>query len=239
MMLAEQIDLDRLQQSLQRMIEQVRTLQLPAGGDFVSMAEGLGLLQAGLLLIIGAIYLLYGYRVFQALVIVNAAIIGLLLGMFIGQAAGAPLVGALIGSIALAILAWPLLKAAVVLMSALVGGAVGYAVWLNLARAHGGDPNLAWIGGAIGLAALGVLAVVLFRPTIIIFTCLQGAVLAGAGILGLLFLNDSVHRTLAPQLTSRPYMLELCLLLLAVAGFFFQFFGTGRAAKTAPANAGA
>jgi hypothetical protein len=231
MILAEMMDLNRLQESLQRLMNNAVNLQFPGRGDFVGMAEGLGLFQAAVLLLIGGIYLVYGYRVFQALVIVNAAIIGLLLGMHLGQYAHAPLAGALIGGIALAILAWPLLKAAVVIMSGLAGAAVGYAVWASAT----GNPSQAWMGGLIGLVAFGALALLLFKPTIMLLTSVQGAILAGAGILGLLFLNDSIRATLAAPLAQKPFYLEIGLICLTAIGFIFQAMSSAARRPPAPA----
>lgn len=231
MMLAQMMDLNRLQESLQRLMNNALNLQFPGRGDFVGMAEGLGPFHAIVLLIVGGIYLLYGYRVFQALVIVNAAVIGILAGMYVGQYAHAPLAGALLGGIALAILAWPLLKAAVVLMSGLAGSVVGYALWANAT----GSVSQAWIGGMVGLVVLGTLALLLFKPTIILFTSVQGAILAGAGILGLLFLNGDLRASLAAPLAQQPFYLEIGLICLALIGFIFQAASSAHTRPPAPA----
>ncbi len=200
---------------------------IPTREQFVSGLMNLDLLQCLLLVAIGVVYLLCGWKAFKVLVVANAAMIGALIGAFLGGMLKGPntqAMGAIAGALLLGALAWPLMKGAVAVMGGLAGSFIGYGVWKYIAGVSGsltlGD--YAWAGGLIGLVALALLAFVIFRETIITFTSLQGAVLAVAGVLAILLMFSGVREPLSRHLVSNLHLLPILIAVPAVIGLGCQ-----------------
>jgi len=205
----------------------------------VSQLAGMDTLTAVLVLGAGLIYLLQGWKIFKILVVVNAAILGVLVGNYLGgllQGEKMPLFGSLAGAVLLGVLAWPLMKYAVSAMGALAGSFMGYALWHYLVHAVGSGQldRYAWVGALLGLVTLGLLAFVIFRIVIEVFTSVQGAVCAVAGILALLLKFDRTSESLKEALTGNLHLMPLLVIVVAVIGFALQHAGLGMKGKKKP-----
>lgn len=211
----------------------VREMQVPSPQEYVQTVAALDWLTACLLLVVGLVYMFYGWKVFRLLVVLNAAVLGVIGGSYVGaliDAPHAPAIGAAAGGVALAVLAWPLMKYAIGLMGGLAGGYLGYAYWGYIVAALGrGDlASHAWIGALAGLAVVGVLSFWLFRLIVTLFTSFQGATMAVSGVLALLLKFPALRESLEGPLIGSVHLLPLLITVPAVLAFAFQELASAR-----------
>ena len=202
--------------------------QFPTRADFVSGLESLPTLYAVGLTLAGIVFLLYGFKWFKALVVIDGAAIGAMAGASLGSLRASPNMPLLLGlggAVLLGILAYPTVRYAVGLMSALAGGVIGYGLWHFAANAVGRPDALqhAWAGGVIGMIAVGMLTFIAFRPAVMIFTSLQGALMIIAGICSLLLNRGDMGETVRPELVNNNFLLIVLAAVPALAGFTVQF----------------
>jgi hypothetical protein len=181
-----------------------------------------------LLITAGVIYLLFGFRVIKTLVMLNAVIIGGVIGAIIGGHGETALACAIIGAFASAAIAWPAMKYAVALMGGLIGAMLGGAIW----HAAGLPPELAWAGALVGLIGFGLLSFILFRGSVMMYTSLQGALMLVLGVLGLMYKYDEVAPQLTTHLHMEPFLLPAAVVIPAMIGLIFQQH------QTSPAGGG-
>jgi len=196
--------------------------------EYLEYLEYLHPLSAAALLALGGIFLALGWKQYKALITLDAMALGAALGVYLAtqytHRANMDLYLGTAGAVLFAAIAWPLMKWAVCVLGALVGGVVGYAAWCYAARAFA-NPNLgqqAWAGGVLGLVVVGLLSLVIFRTVVILIMALEGSVLLVSGAFGLLLNHQGVHEPLKARLTENIYLLPLALLLPALIGFIFQ-----------------
>ena len=213
---------------LEKIAEWISTLEMPSHEQIVNYVAALGWLESVMLVICGVVYLIYGWKTVKVLVAVNAAFVGVLLGCQLGtvlKGQHMPLIGAVAGAILFGALAWPLLKYAVSLMGGLAGSFLGYGLW-HYATAVMDKPHLnehAWVGALIGLLTLGLLAFIVFRLTVVTFTCIQGAVMVVAGLLSLTMKYEPFRVDLHNSLVANKHLLPLLVIVPAVIGFAIQY----------------
>jgi hypothetical protein len=197
---------------------------LPAGGhwpreaDFVNWCQAIGPGMAAVLLMLGLVFLLWGYPVFRYLIMLNFGVVGAYLGASLGKGADTALAGALLGGFLAAAIAWPMMRWAVALTGAGIGTILGAAIW----RAAGQDRGFDWAGGLAGCIAFGMLSFIAFRGGIILYTSLQGGGLLASGILGLLEKYPSIAPKLADAFIKQPFLLPTAIVVPAVVGLIFQ-----------------
>ena len=195
----------------------------PREADLVKWCSVIGPGMAAILLLIGTIFLLWGYPVFRYLMLFNCGMLGAYLGAALGKDADTAMAGAIIGGFVAAALAWPMMRWAVALTGAAIGTILGAAIW----RACGQDASFDWAGGLTGFVALGMLSFILFRGGIILYTSLQGAALLASGILALLEKNPSVWSDVSFHLTHDRYLFPTAVILPAIVGLVFQYHMSG------------
>lgn len=198
-----------------------------------------GVIAAVLLVACGLVYLLQGWKVFKILVVVNAAILGAVVGAKLGGLARGPhtwLYAGGAGALLLAVLAWPLMKYAVSIMGALAGSVLGYAAWHYATHLLDRDQlsQHAWVGALIGLITLGLLAFVIFQLVVTVFTSVQGAVMSVGGVVSLLLRYGATRDAVEPQLRTNVYLLPLLVVVPAVIGFVFQYTASRKSGKKKP-----
>jgi hypothetical protein len=202
----------------------------PREADFIRWCQDIGPGMSAFLLLVGIIFLLWGYPIFRYLIMFNFGVVGAYLGASLGNKADTALGGALIGGFLAAALAWPMMKWAVALTGAGIGLILGAAVW----RASGQDPTYDWAGGLTGCVAFGMFSFIIFRGGIILYTSLQGGALLAVGMLALLE-KYSVGATVSEHLRSERFLFPTAIVVPAIIGLIFQHHMSG----AAPAGGGA
>lgn len=206
----------------------------PAQADLLQWAQDMRPGTATILLIGGAIYLLFGIYMFRTLIIINASLVGALLGGMIAQSVGnepsTMAIGGGVGAVVAAAITLPLMKYAVACMGGVFGALLGASLW----RAAGLEPNLCWAGALTGLILFGLLSFIVFRGSVMMYTSLQGSVMLVFGILGLIYKYQSVGPVLTDKMTLKPFLLPLTIFLPCLLGIIYQqtqFAGAEAGAK--------
>jgi hypothetical protein len=190
----------------------------PAQGDLFAWCQQMGPGLAALLVLLGVVYLLFGYNIFKILVVLNAATAGAMLGVSLGDKAGAVLPLAITGAFIAGVAAMPLMKWAVAFMGGLCGALLGASLW----RTFNLDPSFAWAGAGMGLIFFGLLTFILFRGCVMTFMSLQGAVMLVFGVFGLIFKYHEVSPAVARFFAVKPFLLPMVILIPTVLGVVFQ-----------------
>ncbi len=191
----------------------------PAQGDLIQWCQSMAPGTATVLVIVGLVYMLFGWYAFKGLVTLNAAMAGGCLGAIIAdRVADAAPVGAIVGAIMAAATTWPMMKYAIAGMGGIFGALVGAALW----RSFNLDPNLAWAGALVGLVLFGMLSFVVFKTSVMMYTSLQGAVMFTFGTLALLFKYQSITPQVIQHLTLKPFLLPLAVFVPAMIGLIYQ-----------------
>lgn len=192
-------------------------------------------LEMGLVfLVLGLVFLLYGYKLYKILVSVVFAGIGGLVGLLIGVHFGAPgWLAALIGAFLLGILAWPLFR----IGWGILGGMVFAAVAWPFAMALTQSVVPAYILAAVAFIAGMILTTMLMRPLIIISTATSGAATLVTGVLLMLIRWPEVNEPVKAALESKPYLFIVLVALPAILGAILQWRDTSGAKPAAKKSA--
>jgi len=228
MIIAQSPSAESVQQGLLKIFEYVVDLNFPSRAEFVADIQTLPTLQAVGLALGGFAFMVWGFRNFKLFVVINAAAIGALIGIYVGGRTGGPnmpLVLGGAGAILLGALARPAVKYAVCVMGALAGGAVGFGAWGLIAATVENQRMLEnpWVGGIIGILLGGMLAFVAFPVAVMAFTSFQGAAMAAMGVCSVLMGQGNVKAWLEPELTQSTYMLSIVIGVPALIGFGYQY----------------
>ena len=217
-------------------VDRILALELPSQQDYVYTLLHLNVLVAFLLIVCGLVYLLQGWKLFKILVIANAAMIGGFMGAQLGGALrgqDTALFGGIAGALLLAVLAWPLLKYAVSLMGAICGGLLGYGVWNYIAVAigHRELATYAWAGGLLGMITLALLAFVILKFTVMVFTSFQGALMTASGLLAMLMKYDAIRSGLKDKLAYSDHLVTWLIAVPTILGFALQRIAMSKKSK--------
>jgi len=207
--------------------------RFPGQGDLINWCHDMSIGTGILLLIMGVVYLLYGWSMFKWLVTINAGIIGGYIGAAVGQRYGYPLAIGTLCCIVAASITLPLMKWAVAVVGGICGALVGAAIW----RTVGLEPTLAWAGAMTGLVGFGMLSFILFRGSIIMYTSLQGAMMLILGVLGLMFKHPDFIPRVTQTMTTQPFVLPVAVFIPAILGLIYQQTHAGGSAGGGPAPA--
>ncbi len=213
---------------VQKVFDYIAELDFPSPEQFVADLQELGTLQAVALVLGGVALMIWGFKYFKLFVIANAAALGGLCGMYLGERIGStnmPLVMGLAGAVLFGVLAYPSIKYFVGLMGALAGALIGFALWCFVANALHRDAlrQHAWAGGVIGMIAIGMLAWLAFRAAVMIFTSVQGAIMAVSGLCSLALAHEGIAGSLRPHMEGNPSLISLLIGVPAALGFACQF----------------
>ena len=181
-------------------------------------------LQAVIGISFGIIVLMYGWRIYKALTVIGFGILGLYLGLWIGNQFQKPLPGAIVGCALLVILAIPLMRWAVAVLGAVAGGILAAGIWhsCNLPQ------EFVWAGGLVGFVAGGMISFVVFKLAVMLFTSLSGTSLIVIGAFALIyryetFASDPPTTHLNQLYYGNPWFLPLLLTAGTLLGIILQF----------------
>ena len=175
-----------------------------------------------LVISVGVVYLLYGWRIFRVLVVISFGFIGMLIGMLACEKlwplnGDAVLWGGVSGMILFAIFAVPLMKWCVSILGAISGGIMGGGLWLAL----GLSENYVPAGFIAGFIAGGLISFIMLKISVMLFTSLAGSLITVTGFLSLLF----QYAPMAPKVEeyyNNQWFLPLALILPTIAGMLLQ-----------------
>lgn len=190
----------------------------PEQGDLINWCLDMGLGTGILLMLVGAVYLMYGWSLHKGLVTLNAAAIGGFAGAWVGDKTGYPLAAAITGALLVALITVPLRKWAIALMGGICGIVIGTGLW----RSVGLDPQVAWAGAVIGLISFALASFILLRGSLIMYTSFQGSMMFIIGLLGLILKYQDVTPKVTHNMNSQPLILPIAVLVPTILGLVFQ-----------------
>ena len=224
--LAKQGPLENLFDTVTAMFSRPDTLAQPDA--LVEHLQALSVVWAVVFLIVGILCMLNGYRFYKVATIAIALFIGLFAGYWIGQQIQAPFIVAGCTGLLLAVVSFPLMKFAVSIFGGLTGAFIGANLWAGFAAAlnRAADTEIPvdayWIGALVGLMLCGMLAFILFKLSIVLFTSVSGATIAVLGGLALLLSFDPWEDTIRSGLTASQLVVPLLVFVPAVIGLILQ-----------------
>jgi MFS family permease len=225
-----------------RLFDRMDTLAHP--DKLIPALQQTGWVIAAIFIAVGLTCLLQGYKLYKGVVIMIAAVLGVVIGYKLGQSIQAEFIVAGCLGVLLAVVAWPLMKYGVAIFGGLAGAFLGANAWTamaDLVNKTGSTlvlpPNAYWAGALIGLILFGMLSFILFELSIVVFTSVSGSVLAVLGILALLLQVPSWQSSISSSIASNPMIIPMLVLVPAVAGLVMQsrFGGMKKGPKPAKA----
>ncbi|MEZ6192319.1 MAG: hypothetical protein R3C45_13665 [Phycisphaerales bacterium] len=226
LILAKQTPLQNLFETVTAMFSRPDALAQPEA--LVKNLESLSVVWAVVFLIVGLLCMLNGYRFYKTSTVAIAMFIGLFAGYWIGQQIQAPFVVAGCLGLLLAAVSFPLMKFAVAIYGGITGAFVGANLWAGIAAAlnKAADTDIPidayWIGALVGLMLCGMLAFILFKLSIVMFTSVSGATIAVLGGLALLLSFEPWESTIKSGLTASQLVVPLLVFVPAVIGLIMQ-----------------
>lgn len=170
------------------------------------------------LLILGILLLIFGFKAYKAVVVFNCIVLGFYVGSLLGEKPQVPVVAAIVGAVVMGAISWPLMKYAVALSGGLVGAIVGMGTW-EYFEPHS---QYAWAGGLMGLILLGMLCFLLFKMSVIFFTCMQGAIMIVLGACALLMKFTPWDSRISSEFSSKPILMPMLVISVALLGIIYQ-----------------
>jgi hypothetical protein len=212
----------------------------------VPALEQMSVVWALVFVVAGLVAMVNGFKLYKWVTITLALAIGVFTGYFLGKAINAQYVVAGCLGLLLAVCCWPLMRYAVAVIGGLVGAFLGANIWAA-AAILANDATLKqniiatyWVGGLVGLVFCGMLAFLLFKVTVVLFTSVSGATLAMLGCLALLVRIAGVRESLSQWMTPNhvnTIVLPLLAFVPAVIGLVLQHTD-GKSQHKEPAGAG-
>lgn len=181
-----------------------------------------------LMISVGVVYMLYGWRIFRVLVVISFGFIGLFLGILAGDKLNADaynpvLWGGIIGMVLFAAVSLPLMKWCVSILGALAGGILTGGLWI----AFGLSQTYLPAGFIVGFIAGGLISFILLKVSVMLFTSLGGSLIMMTGMLTLVYqyekyvMNPSTHH-LNTFFFQHDWFLPLVLIIPTIIGMIIQ-----------------
>ena len=183
-------------------------------------------LVALLMLSVGVVYLLYGWRIFRVLVVISFGFMGLFLGIYVGKWVGDNnwvIWGGVIGMAVFAIVSVPLMKWCVSLLGAIAGGIITSGIWIAAGLSEVYLPA----GFIVGFIAGGLISFILLKISVMLFTSLGGSVIMMTGVMSLLYQYETKMAQpptnyIYDLVYQHSWFLPAALIVPTVLGMFFQ-----------------
>lgn len=187
--------------------------------ELLDILSSMPLIGASVIVIVGVLCVLNGYRWHKWVVMVLAFLCGLGLGHLLSAQIGRSAVVAVALGLLFAIVATPMLKVAVAIFGGLTGAFIGANTWTAV---QVGPEGMQWAGALMGFILLAMLSLILFRLVIVMFTSIGGAAMVVFGAITLLLHVDAWEPAVRETLSSNQLLLPLLLGVAAVSGFVIQ-----------------
>ncbi|MHC4709360.1 MAG: hypothetical protein ACYTA3_02800 [Planctomycetota bacterium] len=201
---------------LSRMLTRMDILNHP--GELMGSLASMHIVWASVLVVVGALCVLNGYRWHKYVIVICAFLGGLALGHLLSQQMGqSKIVMAAIGLLC-AVIATPMLRIAVAVFGGLTGAFIGANAW----TAFSASPDAHLAGAGMGFIALGMLAFIMYRLVIVLFTAIGGAAMVVVGGVTLLLHVPGWETAIEQSLSTHPLLLSLLVAVAAVTGIVLQ-----------------
>ncbi len=186
--------------------------------ELLTALSNMHIVWASVLVVVGGLCVINGYRWHKWVVIICAFVAGLGLGHLLsGQMGQSRIVMAAIGLLC-AVIATPLLRYVVAVFGGLTGAFIGANAWTAFSDAP--DAHLA--GAAMGFIAVGMAAFLMYRLVIVLFTSIGGGAMAVLGTLTLMLHVPSWEASIRTSLAANDMLLPLLVTVAAVTGLVLQ-----------------
>ena len=169
----------------------------------------------------GTICLLYGLRIFKALVVISFALIGLFAGAVITERISPDQSGIMLGIIlaaVLAIAAMPLMRWGVSILGAAAGGVITAGIWYACQFPE----QYIWAGGLVGIVAGGMISFIVFKIAIMLFSSLGGSSLLIAGAIALLHIYPATAEEVKQLFFESKWFVPAAVTIPTAAGIYLQ-----------------
>ena len=178
--------------------------------------------QAVLAISFGIVYLMYGWRIFRVLVVICFALIGMFIGIKLGEMAGSAIWGGVAGLIIMATVSMPLMKWCVCILGAAAGGILTAGLWYAFEL-----PQMyIWAGATVGVVAGGMISFIVLKASVMLFTSLGGSTVTVIGMLALLHLYEQEQQPVTTLINDlvhdHNWFLPVALMVPTVIGIIVQ-----------------
>jgi MFS family permease len=190
-------------------------------GEVIDLLTGTTPMWAGIFVILGWICLVSGYRWRKYVVIALSILIGVGAGVVVGEEVGSSAVLATcLGALA-CVLAAAFMHIAVALFGAAIGAYIGATIW----SAASPNTDLFWAGALVGMTCCGILAFVMSKTIVILFTSVGGATMMAFGTLAFMLHNEMWHDGIRTSLEGNPLLLPIIVGVCALISAIVQHGG--------------
>ena len=176
-----------------------------------------------LIISVGIVYMLYGWRIFRVLVTISFGFLGMFLGIFAGQYIGSIVWGGIVGMALFAFISVPLMKWCVSVLGAIAGGIITGGLWIACGLSEMYLPA----GFVVGFVAGALISFILLKASVMLFTSLGGSIIMVTGILSLWYqyeirILESEQIQLHELVYSHDWFLPVVLIVPTVIGVICQ-----------------
>jgi hypothetical protein len=195
--------------------------------ELVTNLQQVPMVMASVLVAVGLICMMWGFKFYKIVVILTALITGIVLGFKFGVTVQREVIVAGCMGVLLAVVAWPLMKYAVALSGGLAGAFIGASIYTGLAMEmanHGQafNPQMSWVGALCGLMFFGLMSFILFDLSVVMFTSMSGAVMFMLGTVALLMNVEAFRPAIVSSMSQTPWIMPMLVMVAAVIGVVMQ-----------------
>ncbi len=187
--------------------------------ELMDILSSMPLIGASVIVVVGALCVLNGYRWHKWVIMVLAFMCGLGLGHLLSAHVGKSAIVAIALGLLCAIVATPMLKVAVAIFGGLTGAFIGANTWTAIQVS---PADMQWAGALMGFILLALLSLILFRLVIVLFTSIGGAAMIVFGAIPLLLHVPAWEQAVRESFANNQLLLPLLLTVAAVSGFVIQ-----------------
>lgn len=187
--------------------------------ELLDLLSNVPIIAASMIIIVGLLCVINGYRWHKWVVVILAFAGGLGLGQLLSVQMGKSTVVAVAIGALCAIVATPLLKIAVAIFGGLTGAFIGANAWTAIGMS-GAESH--WPGTIMGFAILAMASFMLFRLVVVLFTSVGGAAMIVFGSISLLMIVPDWEPTIRASLSENRLLIPLLVTVAAVGGFVIQ-----------------
>jgi len=195
----------------------------------VDSLQQLSIVWAVVFIVAGLLCMFNGYKFYKITTVSLAALIGMFGGYWLGQHIAAPFIVAGCLGLLLAVVALPLMKYAIAVFGGLIGAFAGANLWSGFAHAINTaaeeqtiPADAYWIGALVGLIVFGMLAFILFKLSIELFTSVSGSTIAVLGVIALLLSIEPWRPTVSSGLQEHQLVVPLLVFVPAIIALILQ-----------------